>query len=395
MKKMFAKIAATVLSISLTFASVPAFAEESTQENVEIEKVQDEKTLVLSCDEAIETALSNNMQLEANDAAIKSASLALNVAEENTKEYKSTEKDLSKIPGVSTAINLSNGLEQAYLKHGYYLEAASVGYDLALMEKDKTSASIAYEVTQKYYTVKLMEKLVKISETGLEIASENAEIVKKNYELGYVSELEVKNVESSVKSASFSLESNKRNLDIATESLKIALGIESDKRELVLTDEITVPNLPENADEKIENAMQTRYDVTALKKSNELKKQYFDITSLYMSDKSSSYHSAYSDYLTSNYTYENSSTLIKLSLKNEYAAILTGKDDVTSAESNLEIKQIEYDSTKIKFEMGMVTNLELTSKMAELDSAKVQLENAKLTYLLAVLQFDYDTNIGI
>ncbi len=398
MKKMIAKITATMLGVSMTVMSVPAFADEIGTEEI-IEDVvlvkEEESVLSLTCEDAINLALENNSQLLANDAKITSASLSVDVAEEQTKEYKSLEKDLSKIPGVSVAINVSNGLEQAYLKHGYYLDAATVGYDLAVMEKEKTKATIAYDVTQKYYNVKLMEELIEISETGLAIAKENAEIVKKNFELGYVSELEVKNVENSVKSAEFSLESNKRNLIIATESLKIALGIDAENTVLVLTDEIVLPALPENADEKIEKAIETRYDVTALRKSNELQNRYFEITSAYMGKNTSAYNSAYSEYLLSEYTYQNSSKLIKLSLKNEYASILTAKDSITTAENSLEIKQVEYDSAKIKYEMGMITNLELTSKMVELDSCKVQLENARLTYLLAVLKFDYNTTIGI
>ncbi len=397
MKKMIAKITAAVLSASMSVMSVPVFADDIGTDMITEENIltNEEAVLSLTCEEAINLALENNAQLLANDAKITSASLSVEVAEEQTKEYKSLEKDLSKIPGVSVAINVSKGLEQAYLKHGYYLDAANVGYDLAVMEKEKTKASIAYDITQKYYNVKLVEKLIEISETGLAIANENAQIVEKSYELGYVSQLEVKNVENSVKSAEFSLESNKRNLEIATESLKIALGIDSENIKLVLTDEIVVPNLPENATEKIENAMLSRYDVTALRKSNELQSRYFEITSAYMGKNTASYNSAYSEYLLNEYTYQNSSKLIKLSLKNDYAAILTAKDNITTAENSLEIKEVEYDSAKIKYEMGMITNLELTSKMAELDGAKVQLENARLTYLLAVLKFDYNTTIGI
>lgn len=397
MKKMFRQITAAALCASLSLMSLPVLAEETTEEiTEEVVYIESEpEVLTLTLEGAIELAIENNPQLTANDAAIKSAELSLEVAEESAKEYSSMEKDLSKIPGVSIAINISNGLEQAYLKHGYYLMAATVGYDLAVMEKGKTAATIAYDVTQSYYNVKLMEELIAIAETGLQLAKDNAEVVKKNYELGYVSQLEIKNVENSVKNAEFSLESNRRNLEIATESLKIALGIDEGNHTLVLTDEIAVPNLPQNASEKIEQAMETRYDVTALKKSNELSTKYFEITSAYMGKSTAAYNSAYSEYLLSKYTYENSTKLIKLSLKNDYAAILAAKDSITTAENDLSIKQVEYDSAKIKFEMGLITNLELTAKMVELDSAKVQLENARLTYLLAVLKFDYNTTIGI
>lgn len=396
MKSVLKKIVAAATGAVFTMACVPAFAEEVVIENTEETVVENAEVLELTVEEAIKLAKENNPLIEANDAAIRSAELSVEVAKESVKDYSDMEKAaVSMGLGKVVAINVSSGLEQAYLKHGYYADAAQVGYELAVMEKDKTLSSIAYDVTQKYYSVKLMEQLVEISETGLAIARENADVVKKSYELGYVSQLEVKNVENSVKSAEFSLESNMRNKAIATENLKIALGIDLSGQDIVLTDEISVPELPQNSEEKIEGAMTTRYDVTALLKSSELSKRYFDITSAYMSKNTAAYNSAYSEYLSSKYAYENSAKLIRLSLQNDYAAMLTARDSVDTALGSLEVKQIEYESAKIKYEMGLITNLELTSVMAELDSSKVQYENAKTEYLLAVLKFNYNTEIGI
>lgn len=393
-------ISAIVLSTML-LSCVGAFAEEIetsvTEEEVteeipsEIEEVEEEdaSVLELSLEDAINMALEKSPRVEAADAAITSAQLNLEVARDSKKEFDSMSKY------VSVAVNVSDGLELGYLKHGYYTEAAQVGLELETIEKEQVLASIKYEVTEKYYNVKLMERLVEIARTGLQIAQDNSDVVKKNYELGYVSQLEVKNVDNAVLKAQHSVESYERNLDIAKESFKISLMIENDERELVLTDEISLPEMPENTDEKINGAMETRYDVTALKKAAALSERYFTITNYYVGASTAMYYSAYSDYLSSKYTYENSSKLIKLSLVNEYNSMVTAYDNVESCENELEIKNVEYESAKIKYEMGMITNLELTSIMAELDSAKVQLENAQVTYLLAVKKFEYNTTIGL
>lgn len=385
MERLAKRFAAAILGLSMLFSACPVFAEEADQ-SVAV----DNKAVVLelSLEDAINMAKENNPQLKAADAKIKSNELSLEVVEETQKEFDKMAKH------IKIAVKVSDGLDMAYLKHGYYPKATKVGYDLAILEKTKTEASIAYDVTQKYYNVKLMEELIAISEKGVQLACDNAEVVKKNYELGYVSALEVKNVDASVKKAQYSLDANNRNLEIARESLKIALQIEGDCT-FILTDEILLPSLPENASEKMAAAMDTRYDVTALKKAYELSEEHFNITSAYVGDSTALYNSSYSDYLSSKYTYENTSKLIALSLKNDYAAILTAKENIISAENDLSIKQVEYDSSVIKYEMGLITNLELTAKMTELDSCKVQLENARLSYLLAVLKFDYNTTIGI
>ena len=143
------------------------------------------------------------------------------------------------------------------------------------------------------------------------------------------------------------------------------------------------------------NAVETRYDITALRKTYELGKEYFDITSFYVNDGTAMYHTAYSDFVKKEYTYENTKKMIVLSLRNDYSSILTAWDNVVAAENDLAIKQTEYDSAVIKCEIGMITNLELTAVMAELDGCRVQLENARTTYLLAVTKFGYNTTIGI
>lgn len=378
------------LSGAVTIFAEEAPAEETIAEEIPTEEIATEvEVLELSLEDAINMALLNNPQVEAADGAIKSAELSLQLAKDKKKDF----DQLSKY--VTVAVNISEGLETGYLKHGYYTDAATVGLELETMEKDKVIAAISCDVTEKYYNVKLMEKLVEIAKTGLQIALDNQSVVVKNFELGYVSQLEVTNVENAVLKAQHSVENYERNLSLAQNSLKISLLIDDKDCTLILTDEIHLPEIPENADEKINAAIKTRYDCTALEKSYDLAARYFEITDYYVSTSTAAYHSAYSDYLNAKYTYENSTKLIALGLKSEYASILTAKDNVTACENDLKIKQIEYESAKIKYDMGLITNLELTQAMAELDSAKVQLQNAQVTYLLAVLKFDYNTTIGL
>ncbi len=390
---MLKRITALALSAALTVLCLPAGAEENTEDETSVTaeemQVKNEENIVLSLDEAIAAALEGNPQLEAADASIKSAELGLEVAKIKKKDF----DDLNKIHTVP--VNVSTSMETAYLKHGYYTYAAETGIELAKTEKDKIAASIAYDVTEKYFNLKLLERLLGIAETSYSIAEENAQIVKKQFELGYVSNLEVQNAAASVEAAQFAIEGYKRNIEIASESFKIAVQMDGDKRPLVLTDDLVLPQKPQSLEEDIGKAMTTRYDVTALRKAMEMQQEYFNITSDYVSDSTAAYHSAYSDFVKAKYNYENSSKMIALSIRNEYMSILTAEENIKKAESALKVKQIEYDSAKIKYDMGVMTNLQLTSVMTELDSCKVQLENANLSYMLAVQKYGYDITIGL
>lgn len=393
---MLKKTLAMLISATVIFGVVPAMASDA-DENVGIYTMEEKQLekIELTLDNAINMALEKSPRIEAADAAIKSAELSLEVAQDSQKEYKDMEKALSKIPGASTAINISSGLEQAYLKHGYYTDGAKVGLEIATVGKEQTVAKISYEVTEKYYNVKLMESLLSIAETGAELAKGNLDMLKGQFEAGYVSQLEVRNAENALVSAEYAIESYKRNLDLAKKSLKVSLQLEAFEGDIVLTEEITLPQLPEDKDAMIDGALLTRYDMTALRKDFELKSEMFDITKLYMSDKTAKYHQAYSDYLAAEYTYNNTLKMMRIGLESEYASILTAEDEIKKCESDLAVKRDIYESRKVMYDLGLVTNLELTAALADYDTSRVQLENARVTYALAVIKFGYNTTIGI
>lgn len=386
---MLKKITAVLLSLLMALPCGAALAEEITEEETTAEEPAEEGKVSLSLEDAIASAIDGNPQIEAADAKIKSAELSLEVTNLTQKDFNQLNKEYT------IAVDVSNAMDTAYLKHGYYPVAAQTAIDLAKLEKEKIEASIAYDVTEKYFNLKLLEKLLNIAEASYELTKENADVVKKQFELGYVSNLEVQNVEAAVESAQFTIEGYKRNLLLATDSLKIAIQQEEVALPYELTDDIPMPEMPENLDEAVSAAMETRYDVTALKKALDLQSMYFDITALYVNDKTAKYHQAYSDYVSAKYTYENSAKMIALSIRSEYMNILSAKESIQTAESALAVKQIEYDSGKIKYEMGVITNIELTKIMTELESCKVQLENANLSYMLAVEKYNYDIGIGI
>ena len=60
-----------------------------------------------------------------------------------------------------------------------------------------------------------------------------------------------------------------------------------------------------------------------------------------------------------------------------------------------EIDLKEYDAAKLKYELGMITNLELTSCINDLYSSQVNYANAKLGYRLAVEKYKYEITIGL
>lgn len=385
------KITALLTAMAITLCAVPVFAEDDSSDAVMLHKmdINEVSEIKLSVENALAIALEGSPRIDAADASVKSATLSLEIVEDTQKEYEKLEKY------VNIPVKISEGLDAAYLKHGYYPAAARVGVELAEISKEQVVAAISYEVTEKYYNAKLLESLVDIANTGLTLAKDNLALMQNQFEAGYVSALEVKNAQNAVTQAENSVKSYERNLKIAMQSLKVSLRMDETECKIVLTDEIEMPEMPQNADEMIKAALNTRYDLTAVRKDFELKTMLYDIAKMYTTDKMAMYHTVYSDYMNSKYTYDNAVKMIGIALESEYAAILTAYDAIRAAENDLDVKQNIYDSKKTMYDLGLITNLELTGAMADLDSAKMQLENSRVTYSLAVIKFGYSTTIGI
>lgn len=341
------------------------------------------KIYTLSLTEAINLALQDNPELSVCDFKVKGYEVSLNAAREN--ESSSRDAD----------VRVSTGLTTAYIKKGYYTKLYESSIRLGKIEKTKIESKIAYTVTEKYYNYKKSEKFVDIAERACKLADENKNAVAKRLQLGMVSALEVRNADTVASQSMFTKESYLRNLEIAKEDLKIALQLDGIDCSFILTDDIAYSEYEFDVEKDIEEAMKNRYDVNSLKESAELSKLYREITRKYTEENTAAYYTSDGDYMQNEYNYENNKKKIVLSIKNSYNAILSAKDNISVAEQYLSIKNQEYEAAQLKFEMGMMTNTELTTILNEISEYEVELENAKLSYKLAVEKYQYEIAIGL
>ena len=292
-------------------------------------------------------------------------------------------------------IHATNSMDLAYIKDGYYTEVFLMQERLAREGKKKQENVIAYQVTEKYYRCKQAEGLVKVMRETLSLAEQNKKTVEAQYAMGLVSQMTVTNAEIAVTQARLSLESYERSLLLAYDNLKIDLHLDGTDCKLVLTDEITCEDYTSDVEKDTEKAMETRYDIKALTETTDLAKLYFDITASHSSAEVASYQSAYADYLNAKNTQDTSVKQIVLGIKSYYNAILTAKGDLYIAEKTLQLKQSEYEAAKLKHEMGMISNMELTRIMNEVSAQQINVENAKATYRLAVEKYQYEIRTGL
>ena len=365
---MIKKIFALLLILTLT-TFIPCYAEETAAPTM----------YILTLEDAIDMALENNQQLVACQVKKDAAETTLSVA-------KSEQKAAKKSPAI---VN-----ELIYVKNGYAVAASEMQIRLADAEYQQIVNRISYQVTEKYYTIKLAEQVLFIQQNGYNMAKENLDIVTSQFQMGMVSDLEVQNALIQVTRTEYARQEASRNYFLAIEDFKIALGLKGNC-EFSLNDNITYEDYKPNPDAEIPVALTTRYDVMALRELAQLDELYFTITEKITAENTADYKNAKSTWLQSQYNYDTNSQLIGLSIRASANNIHTTKGNLDVATMALEVKEREYETAQLKFSMGMITNLELVKTQTELLQAQTELESAKLAYKLAVEKYQYEITYGV
>lgn len=369
-----------IVLFTLIFLSVNnvVYSDDTTKNDISNPEI----TYTLSLADAIEMAITDNPQLVANTHRQNANYI-------NIKSAQITKNSLKGLP-----LNISSGFETFCMKEGYYVEAAKTTYELSIKEAEKIKANISYNVTEAYYNVLLLQKLVYAAQNSYNLTVENINTVEAQYKLGLVSKLDYENAKISVTIANNTLSSYILNKDIAIDNLKILLNKYDEKCTIVLTDEIECEEYTSDVETDIVNALNTRYDITALKKQKNLAEQYFELSKP-LTEETAIYNNAYASYIEAENNFENTKKLISLSIKSTYNNILTANANMNIAKEQYETEAKKLEAAKLKYELGMITNSELTQTINTLYEVQTNYANAKLTYRMAVEKYKYEISIGL
>jgi len=377
---MIKKITSVLLCLTLTFICV--FADDNVIDEIAYESSSSTVVYTLSLNDAISMAVTDNPQLKACEAKQNNNRIQLDSAKYSEHSYSKTR-----------TVSVSSGYEVTYVKGGYYVFACEEAIKLCDKEYEQIKSKIAYDVTEKYFNYKSVLKLVELTEKSFGLVAENYNNAKLSYDLGLISKYELDNAELSVKQLKYNLENLKNSCELAKDSLKISLNKNNVDCDFILTDNVTTELFTTNLQEDLELAKQNRYDINGLKSNYLMAKKYFELTTV--PNTSAKYNSALSSYITAEYNYNNNSALILLGVKSAYNNIFATNNALDIKDSTLNLKKSNYEIAKVKYEQGLITNTELTTALNDVAQAEIDLENAKLSYKLAVEKYKYEINIGL
>ncbi len=372
------KILSLALAALIAFPAISAFAAE--------DKV---KTYTLSLEDAKKMAYTDNLQLQAVEFKKQSSDISLKGAKESKSALKQQTNAMGKL-GIATAASTQVGL----VRNGYYVDLFESQSELAKSELIQVQNKISYDVTEKYYNYKLAERLLEVYKNSEELAKTNYETIKKQYELGAAAKVDLEGAEAGVKQASAAAEAYERGLELSAENLAISLNVDYPCN-FVLTDTLSFVPFESDVENDIKEAEGKRYDIKALKENERLSERYYTIIKNAFTDLSADAANAKSSWLQAQYTTESGIRGIKLGIRSSYNSVLSAAKDIEIAEINLDVSKQKHEAGRLKYEMGMITDSELTSLMNDYITAEVNLEKAKLAHKLAVEKYGYEITEGI
>ena len=390
MKRFTSLLVALIVSISawsVTYADEALTDETNVTSQIE-EAVDEPKVYTLSLEDAIELAMTDNPQIIANEYTQIAKEISIKSANLNKSAMKKSLKEASKKNYISTTT-----IETLVVKEGFMVAQAEMEHRLSVLNAEQIKASIAYNTTNAYYSVVLMDKLVNAAKNSYELALENKVVIDAQYKLGLVAQMTYDNADISVDGAKSRLDTYELNRAIAELNLKNMLNIDKDS-EIILTDEIECEEFSSDVEADVISALETRYDLTARKESVDLAYLYMDIAGAFTTS-SSVYNSAYADYINAQYQYTSLRDIAEFNIHSAYNTILTNHSAMDIARRTYEMKLKEYDASKLQYELGMITNLELTDKINALYEAQVDYAQKKLDYRMSVEKYKYDITIGL
>lgn len=370
-----------ILSLVVTAIMIAAFVPTALADSLDTQQAGETAVYTLSLDEAIKMAEQKTPDYISADITIENAERQLEQAQKDQKDLKG-------------AIRLPAGLANVAVKQGYYVEQAKIGVESAIRAKKQLQCSDAYSITQQYYGVKLAEAVLENIKTAYKMVLDNKTTVDTQFSLGMVSELDVKNAQYSVNEMKASLEKSERNLDLARKSLAASLYIEEEDYVLNLTDGIEYEEFSAQLSEDISKAMENRLDIYQLKSVYTQAVKYTETTIL-LGNTSSQHSAANQAMISAETTYKNTMKLIGISINSAYNSVLDAKSELTLSEERLALRKQEYNIALVQYELGLITNSQLTAALSSVTSAQTELENAKLTYKLAVEGYKYEIEIGL
>lgn len=334
--------------------------------------------------------------------------------------------------GLSVGVSMQFTLNAAVKEQ---LESYNLGYQIQKVTYEQAKAEVQRNVTQLFYYLLMEKQNIEVQEANLELARQQWEDVKKKYEEGFASEVELLTSELSYEQMKPPLQQSRNQYESNLLSLKALLGMDlSEPLEL----EGEIPSLMKNLEvAELKEYLAKSYSITLLdlnlaqiEKQKELNRKQAFTPSLSLQGKYdvSAWNDLYSNSFSDSFSYSvsvvlpldgfipNSRTQVglasmedslnklalqrKQALRQMEARVISQVQNLNMlslqadlAEQSIAVSERLYEAQEIQYNSGYLDFVTLEGARNNLMRAKQGLLGVQYQYISALIDLFYDLNI--
>jgi len=344
---------------------------------------QEQDVISLSLEESIEMALKNNPAVEIAQIALDKASMELKQADKAARDIVDGRKAASELPA---------GMDIGLYSYDMYIVERIVPKQKAMLEVINEKSLefkvnvLKIQVEQAYYGVLKAQRELLNAMDSLSRAKEQLRLAQVGMEVGTNAKLDVLNAEIMVASQEVAVSYAKNNLQEKTMEFNNIIGLPLDAQ-VKLTSEFEFEPAVFNLDEVMEAAKEKDLTYITLNEAYKVQKALLDLAKGHYTPNVFAYRDAEYGYRTAKLELQNADQDLELKITKAYFKLLSASERYQLMEKSVEQARESYRLTKLRYEVGMSTQLELEKAGGELDKAKTELLGALYDYNLLVSMF--------
>lgn len=358
------RVLCILVAVLTTFGSVCAFAEET--QDIESTSLYDTYSTMISVDDSDLTPITLDEAITKtinNSSSVKQTVASLELQEDNL-EIAANQLTYSSSDNLSTAISLIK---------------SQVTYKNSIISQNSEKESLKYSVKQAYIEIIEAQRELKLAAETIETDKKNLEIAKIKNKMGTLSAHDLNEQNLSYEKAL----SNLANKEIALEAdyiaLNVLMGVDINNRySFKLPVEYEELNLSIPLESYINSAVSKASSVKQKENSLDLAKQQFVVTAA-TSETVGSYASAKNSADTAEMNLADAKTSVAETLRKLYNTITESEISISNNIKELETLKVKLETAQTKYEMG-------TASLVELETAKsnvATMENTIISSLYA------------
>ena len=276
------------------------------------------------------------------------------------------------------ADNADNDVTWASLRYsaGLLTKQADNNYEDAEMEKiqyDQQEAALVYQAQQMMVSLQQAEDNIKNLENTKALLQSQYEFTRAQAAAGMATQIDVLTAQKSVQDQDTAILAAQKNKENVHRNLCLMLGWDADAQPEILA--VPEPDMSRidilNPDGDAEAALANDYDVRYYeKKAGNLSSQ---------------------DLIESNQaSIQNAKDTAVRSLKTQYNTVLTARDALNAAQSQLAAEQSKLNKASASLAAGQITNLEYQTTLNAVMTAESDVNTKKLQLLVALEGYDWN-----